>query len=338
MIRVSIKDIAFELGVSIATVSLVLNGKDKDGRVGKEMAEKIRRKAQEMNYEPNNLARGLRIGVSNTIGLIVADISNLFFANLAFHIQEQAEKVGYSVIITNTNESNLKMEKMINVLKNKLVDGFIIVPTEHGEIFIQNLIKRNMPVILIDRNFPNINVSSVIVDNYNASKKAVKCLINQGCRNIGLIIYKNDLQHTLDRKRGYIDELKEAGLYNPSLVKEINYSSITNDIAIAMESLLSLENRVDGIFFATNTLSMLSVKYMIGLNIKVQEDIKVVCFDKSDAFDFTPIHIPYIQQPISEMGTAAVKLLIEQIKQKSGEIKTNEVKIVELQTSLMNAL
>ncbi|MDR2058271.1 MAG: LacI family transcriptional regulator [Dysgonamonadaceae bacterium] len=338
MTRISMKDIARELGVSIATVSLVLNGKDKDGRVGKEMAEKIRRKAKEMNYEPNNLARGLRIGVSNTIGLIVADISNLFFANLAFHIQEQAEKFGYSVIITNTNESNLKLEKMITILKNKLVDGFIIVPTEHGESLIQNLVKRNMPVVLIDRYFPNLNVSSVIVDNYNASKKALRCLINQGCRNIGLVIYKSDLQHMLDRKKGYVDELQNAGLYNPALIKEINYSSITDDITIAMESLLSRENEVDGIFFATNTLSMLSIKYMLDMNIKLYEEIKVVCFDKSDAFDFTSLHISYIQQPIAEMGTNAVGLLVEQMKRKSVERKEDEIKIVELQTFLMNVL
>ena len=332
MTRVSIKDIAHELNVSTATVSLVLNGKDKDGRVGKDVAEKIRQKAKELNYEPNNLARGLRIGISNTIGLIVADISNLFFASLAFHIQEQAEKFGYSVIITNTNESDLKMEKMINILKNKLVDGFIIVPTEHGEPFIRNLVKRNFPVVLIDRYFPNIHVSSVIVDNYNASKKAVRNLIEQGCSNIGLIIYKNDLQHMLDRKKGYIEELASAGLYKPSLIKEINYSFITNDIAIAMESLFSHENQVDGVFFATNTLSMHGIKYLMDMHIRLHEEIKVVCFDKSDAFDFTSVNIPYIQQPISEMGTDAVKLLVEQMKQ-----KTNEVKIRELQTVLMNS-
>ncbi|GHT61174.1 LacI family transcriptional regulator [Bacteroidia bacterium] len=330
MNRVSIKDIAHELGVSTATISLVLNGKDKDGRVGKEIAEKIRQKAREMNYEPNNLARGLRSGVSNTIGLIIADISNLFFANLAFHIQEQAEKLGYSVIITNTNESDLKMEKIINVLKNKSVDGFIIVPTEHGEPFIQNLVERNFPLVLVDRYFPKLKVSSVTVDNYNASKKAVRNLIERGCKKIGLIIYNNGLQHMLDRKKGYIDELESCGLYNPSLIKKVNYSFLLNDITIAIDGLLSIENQVDGIFFATNTLSMQGIKYLMNLNIKLHEELKVVCFDKSDAFDFMPVHIPYIQQPISEMGTDAVKLLVEQMKR-----QTNKITIKELQTSLI---
>ncbi|MDR1666703.1 MAG: LacI family transcriptional regulator, partial [Bacteroidales bacterium] len=332
MARVSIKSIAEVLGVSTATVSLVLNGKEKEGRVSKDVAEKIRLKAKEMHYEPNNLARGLRMGCSQTIGLIVADISNLFFANLAFHIQEHAEKYGYSVIITNTNESDLKLEKMVNVLKSRQVDGFIIVPTEHGMPYVETLVKRNIPTVLVDRNFAEIKAGAVVVDNYHASAKAVKSLIRQGCRNIGLIIYKSRLQHMRERKRGYIDAITEHGFYNPDFVKEINYSTISNDIPIAIESLLLKENRIDGIFFATNTLSMLGIKQLMNMNRRIPEDLKVVCFDKSDAFDFMDIPIPYIFQPLPEMGRIAVELLVEQIKEPSGERKC-----VELQASLVNS-
>jgi len=331
MVRVSIKDIAQELGISTASVSLVLNGKEKEGRVGKVLAEKVRQKAKEMNYEPNNLARGLRMGCSNTIGFVVADISNVFFANLAFHIQEQAESLGYSVIITNTNESNFKMEKMINVLKSRLVDGLIIVPTEHGNACIEDLVKKKMPVVLIDRYFPKIQVNSVVVDNYNASRQAIEILINQGCRKIGVIIYKSTLQHMADRERGCIEMLKKHGIYEPALIKEIDYVNISEDIAISIERLLSKENKVDGIFFATNTLSMLGIRQLLEANIKLPDDMKVVCFDKSDAFDFTTIPIPYIQQPIPEMGKIAVELLIEQIKKQSIEPKH-----LELQTTMKN--
>jgi LacI family transcriptional regulator len=332
MTRTSIKDIAHEIGVSTAAVSLVLNGKEKEGRVGKEMSEKIRQKAKEMNYEPNNLARGLRIGKSNTIGLIIADISNLFFANMAFYIQEEAEKLGYSVIITNTNESDLKMEKMISVLKSKSVDGFIIIPTENGDSYIRDLLERNMPVVLVDRYFPHIPVSSVTVDNYNASRNAVRNLIDRGCRNIGLVSYKSGLQHMCDRKRGYEDLLREHGLYNASLVKEISYSTLADDMYIAMESLLS-NGRVDGIFYATNTLSMLGIKQLMAYKESIMKNISVICFDKSDAFDFINTPIPYIQQPIMEMGVKAVRLLVEQIKQKSKEIS-----ILVLQTELKNTV
>ncbi|MDR2763444.1 MAG: LacI family transcriptional regulator [Tannerella sp.] len=331
MARVSIKDIAREVGVSTAAVSLVLNGKDENGRIGKEMSEKIRQKAKEMHYEPNNLARGLRIGRSNTIGLILADISNLFFANLAFHIQEQAEKQGYSVIITNTNESDLKMEKMINVLNSRQVDGFIIVPTEHGDRYIADLLKRRMPVVLIDRFFPHLRASSVAVDNYNAARKAIEKMIRQGCRNIGMLVYQTELQHMQDRKRGYIDVMKEHHMFNPALVKEIGYSFLTNDVPIAIEHLLLKENRMEGIFFATNTLSMIGIKQLMNMGLRIPEDMKVICFDKSDAFDFTEASIPYIQQPVPEMGKVAVELLVEQIKQKQ-----ESCQFIELQTRMMN--
>jgi LacI family transcriptional regulator len=331
MARVSIKNIAQRLNVSTATVSLVLNGKEKEGRVGREMADKIRKVASEMNYEPNNLARGLRSGRSQTIGLIVADISNPFFANLAFYIQEQAEKFGYSVIITNTNESDLKMGKMLGVLKSRQVDGFIIVPTEHGKSYIENLIKQNIPVVLIDRFFPGLNVCSVVVDNYNASVKAVESLIGKGCKKIGLVIYQNTLQNMLERKRGYIDVLNKYGYYNPSLIKEVNYSLISNDIVLAMEGLLMKENYPDGIFFATNTLSTMGIKQLMRMHADIQNEIKVISFDKSEAFEFMDISIPYILQPVSEMGKSAVELLIEQIKNNS-----NAARYIELQTSLID--
>lgn len=131
--QVSLKDIAERVGVSSAAVSLVLNGKEKGGRVGVEMSRKIRNVAKELNYKPNNLARSQRMGRSQAIGLIVADITNPFFADLSFQIQEYAEKLNYTVIITNTNESVEKMNRMIDILKTYRVDGLLIIPPQFGE-------------------------------------------------------------------------------------------------------------------------------------------------------------------------------------------------------------
>ncbi len=325
MAQVSLKDIANVLGVSSATVSLVLNGKEKEGRVSKALAEKIRKQAALMNYKPNNLARGLRVGKTQTIGLIVADISNTFFSSLAFHIQEYAELSGYAVIIANTNESDAKMVKMIDVLRSRQVDGLIIVPTEKGESYIEEISKSGMPLVLLDRTFPKLEVNHVIIDNYQASKKALQHLINKGCKRLSLLIYNNTLSHMQERKRGYIDTLKQAGLYDPLLIKEVDYNNLKEDVENALDSLLQNEEKVDAIYFATNTISMIGIKRMFELNIKVQQDIQVVCFDKNDVFDFSPeLSIPYITQPIPDMGRYAVELLVEQIDKKkstSGKIE-----------------
>jgi LacI family transcriptional regulator len=315
MARISIKDIARKVGVSNATVSLVLNGKEKKGRIRAEVAAKVREVAKELNYEPNNLARSLRIGKSQTIGVIIADISNNFFANLAFYIQEFAEKYGYTVIITNTNESGEKMGKMINVLKSRQVDGFIIVPTEDGEDCISDLKNSNIPVVLLDRFFPNLSISHVIVNNYHASYDATNLLINSGCKNVALIMYENRLSHMLERKRGYEEALKKAKLFKPELIKKIKYSQMTQDINDTIDQLLRKNKKTDGIFFATNSISMIGIRRIRALKINIPKDVKVVSFDKNEAFEFADIPVPYVQQPVKELGKKSVEVLMELINQ-----------------------
>ena len=315
MARVSIKDVANRLGVSAATVSLVLNGKDKDGRISEVLAEKIRIEAKSMNYEPNSFARGLRSGRSETIGLIVADISNPFFAHLAFHIQENAEKYGYTVFITNSNESTEKMEKMISILKSRQVDGFIIVPTEHGEKLIDNLIRDKFPVVLLDRYYTEINTSYVTVNNFQASMEATNLLLNLNCKRIALVVYNICLPHMQDRKKGYIEAMTKKELYDPKLIKEVNYQTLNDDIQKAMTELVTDSEKVDGIFFASNTISIIGLKILLALRIDISKDVKVISFDRNDVFELSNFSIPFIQQPISEMGKRAVDLLFKQITQ-----------------------
>lgn len=315
MSRVSIKNIAEKVGVSSATVSLVLNGKAKNGRVSKEIAEKVQQAARDLNYEPNNLARSLRSGKSKTIGLIIADITNAFFASLAFYIQEYAEEFGYTVIITNTNESVDKMKRSINILRNQRVDGYIIVLAEGGEKYIIDLIEQKMPVVLLDRFTPNLEVSYVAVDNYHASRNATQFLIDKGCAHIAILVYGNEMFHTQERKRGYVDALKKANKFDKSLVKEIKFETIDADVNKAITELVNNDKKIDGIFFATNTLSIKGLRQLMIHNVKINEDIKVVCFDENEAFDFATVKIPHVSQPIPEMGKRAAGVLIEQIEQ-----------------------
>lgn len=317
--KILIKDIANKVGVSNATVSLVLNGKEKGGRVSTELARKIRTVAHEMNYNPNVMARSLRLGQSHTIGLIVADITNPFFANLAFNIQEYAESLNYTVLITNTNESVQKIEKAIHILKAHQVDGYIIVPTEFGESAIRDLKANHIPIVLVDRFFPDIEVSYVSVNNYQVSKKITQHLINKGCKRIAMLNYDTTLVHMQDRSRGYVDALKEVNIYDESLIKQIHHGNVANEVNTAIDSLLEREKRIDGVFFATNTLSTLGLKQLMQKNITIQKEIHVACFDKSEIFDFLNINIPYVNQPINDMAVKAVDLLLEQIK------KTNNV-------------
>ncbi len=321
--KVSLKLIAKELGVSVATISLVLNGKSGNGRVSKEMSQKILDKAKELNYTPNNLAQGLKMGKSKTIGLIVADISNIFFGTLALHIQNCAQQEGYTVIIGNTNEQLSEMEKMINILKSRQVDGLIMTPTEGSEDLIRKLEKEKMPMVLVDRAFPAIKTNWVLINNYEISHKATQELIKRGCKNIALVTYKQDHFHINERKRGCLDTLKEAKIYKPENIKEVRYENLVEDIDNAISQLLMQENGIDGIFFTTNSISILGVRSLYEHHVKIQKDIQITCFDESDAFHLLPYSIPYIKQPIELMAKKSTKLLIDQIEGKKTEIEAN---------------
>lgn len=319
--RVSLKTIANELGVSSATVSLVLNGKNQNGRVGKEMSRKILDKAAELNYIPNTLAKSLKVGRSRTIGLIIADISNLFFGALAFHIQSYAEEKGYTVIIGNTNEQLGEMEKLINFLYARQVEGLIITPTEKSQTLLKRLIHNKMPFVLVDRTFPELPVNSVLINNYEISYQSTLQLIQKGCKRIGLVTYKQDHYHINERRLGCEDALKHNGLYYPDMMEEVRYDFLKKDMENAIYNLISRKEKIDGIFFTTNSISINGVKELIKNNLNIQKDIQVLCFDENDAFYILPYTIPFIRQPIKEMAKNAVKLLFDQIEMKEEGIR-----------------
>lgn len=312
--KVSLKVIAQELGVSAATVSLVLNGKNKQGRVSAELSKKILDKAAELNYVPNSLAKGLKMGQSKSIGLIVSDISNVFFGTLALHVQNYAEKEGYTVIIANTNEKFEQMEKMIAFLNSRQVDGLIITPAEGSESLLETLLENKKPVVLVDRGFPDLDVPSVLINNYEICYQSTQKLIDGGIKNPAFVSYKQDQFHTNERERGFVDAAKVADLYDPNNVKKVSYKRLSKDMDHSISELLMSERKVDAIFFATNTISMAGVKSLLKHDVIIQKDIQVMCFDESDAIDLFPFPVPFIKQPIKEMAKRALELLIDQIE------------------------
>ncbi|QNL50566.1 substrate-binding domain-containing protein [Olivibacter sp. SDN3] len=310
--KVSLKDIAKAVGVSTALVSYVLNNKEKEARVGKEIAEVIRKKAAELNYQPNQIAKSLKSGKSFTIGLIVADISNPFFANIARTIEDEAKKHNYTVIFGSSDENAEKSLDLINVLVKRQVDGFIIAPTEHSEPQINYLTESNIPFVLIDRYFPKVETNYVATDNFSAAYEATTHLINNGYKHIGMIAYKSGLIHMQERVRGYTTALKDAKA-GASLLKEVDYNNVSLDVEKKIAELIHARQKIDALFFATNTLSIHGLKYLNKKQWKVPGDVAVVCFDEGDAFDFFYCPLTYVEQPLIRVGKEAVGLLIEQI-------------------------
>lgn len=307
------QDIADKLGVSKGTVSLVLSGKAKGGRVSEKTADRVKKMAAEMHYYPNDIARSLSTGTTMSIGVIITDISNEFFGNLTFHIQEQAKKYGYMVITTNTNERLDEFENAVTTLMNKQVDGIILVPVAGGQEIVERVIRKQVPVVQVDRSFPGIDASSIVIDNYKVSKKAIELLVHKGCRKIASIGYDMNVNALIDRRNGYIDALKRYELLDRTLIKNIDYENQEKQIELAVIDLKNNSEKVEALFFCSKRVFTTGMNYIHREGVKIPDDMEVLCFDKIDAFSIIDYPIHYIEQPIQEMGEKAVDILMEQI-------------------------
>lgn len=320
--KVSLKDIAQRAGVSTALVSYVLNGKEKESRVGPDMAATIRRIADELNYQPNYLAKSLRSGKTQTIGLIIADISNPFFANIARIVEDEAKKNGYTVIIGSSDEDAGKSWDLLQVLLNRQVDGFIIVSSENTEEQIQYLKSRNVPFVLLDRYFPEIATDYVALNNYKAAYEAGSHLIRGGYRRIGLIAYRSNLFHMRERIRGYQAALRDNDVrFQPRWLAEVEFSRIDPELRAGLDAMLTPDRTVDALIFATYRLAISGLKYIHKRGLKVPNDLAIVSFGQAEAFDLYYCPITYLEQPMEELGKTAVELLIRKLHNPANEIR-----------------
>ena len=322
--RVSLKDIATKVGVSTALVSYVLNGLEKEKRVGPEIVKKIKEAASDLNYKPNQIARSLRKGSTNTIGLIVADIANPFFGQLARIVEDEAGKHNYTVIIGSSDENCIKSASLIDTLLDRQVDGFIIVPSEGCDDDIKTLVQKEVPLVLVDRFLPEITTNYIVLDNFRATYEAVNHFVDKGYKRIALIAYKSSLVHMKERIRGYKEAMKDNHLEEAIQIKEVLYNHAKADMEKEVSELLKGNKKPDALLFLTNALSISGLYAIRNHNIKVPEDVAIIGFDGNEAFDFFYSPLTYIEQPIEEMGKESVRILLDQIK---GSDKTVHIEL-----------
>lgn len=308
--RVSLKDIAKKAGVSPALVSFVLNGKAEQYRVSKDTSEKIKRVAAEMQYKPNFAARSLRSGKTQTLGLVVSDISNPFFAHMARILEDAAAKLGYLIIIGSSEENAGKMERVVDNLIQKGVDGMIIVPCEGTSNYIKKLAEKKVPIVLFDRYFPELDVNYVALDNYQTSYNAMKHIIDLGYRTTGFVAYDVELIHMEERIRGYKQAMIDAGLEENIYVRRIKQNIKVFD----SEQDLPLETEnVDSFLFSTCMVALTCINNLRKKNKDFLEKVGLFTFDRNVVFDFIDRDIEYIIQPLEEMVETALHILVETI-------------------------
>jgi LacI family transcriptional regulator len=307
--------------VSIAVVSYVMSGKK--GRVSSEMEAKINKAAKELGYQPNLIARSLKSGKTSTLGLIVADISNPFFAHIARIIEDTAKQHGYTVIFGSSDESVEKSQDLIDTFLNRQVDGLIIAPPAGTEAQVKMLQKKKMPFVLIDRYFPDIPTDNIRIDNFGAGYAAADCLLKSGRRSIALISYRSGMEHIKERERGYRQALIDHGVAPQDEWQiKASYQRLESEVR---EGLARLQPGVgvDAILFSTNSLAIEGLKQLNRMGLRIPDDLGVVSFDESDAFDLFYVPITHIRQSLPDMGMEAVGLLLRHIKDKKH--KTEEI-------------
>ncbi|MEN6455893.1 MAG: LacI family DNA-binding transcriptional regulator [Prolixibacteraceae bacterium] len=320
MKKTSLKDIAKHLGVSPALVSMVINHRGDEKGINSETQKKVWDLVKKLNYKPNYAARSLRLGNSKIIGLIIADISNVFYSVIAKSIEDKASENGYSIIFMSSEEDPKKEDEIIKMLIDRGVDGLILSTCFSDRDQIRKLRDSNIPFVLIDRYVPGVKTNYVLAENYQGAFDMTRHLLSLGYTKIALLyVTPSHLTTMKHRILGYQDALRKNGHpVKNKLIKEIPYDNIRKNMETALKDLI-LTEKVQSIFFLNNKLTIAGLETLKRLNIRVPQDVSIVSFDDIELFKFSYPTITSVSQPKEEIGKLAFEILLNQINDRNAD-------------------
>ncbi|WP_066250412.1 LacI family DNA-binding transcriptional regulator [Neobacillus drentensis] len=308
---VTIKDIAKQAGVSITTVSRIINNKAEGIR--KETCEKVLKVVEELHYKPNSIARSMITKKTYTIGLVIPDIRNPFFPELVRGVEDVANAAQYTVFLCNTDSSHRKETDYLAIMKEKNVDGIIFTgPQElQSKDFYQSVQEYEIPIILLDRGQEIEDFSGVYIDNVQAGYMATKHLLELSHQNIGCITGPAAIPNSNERYKGYLKAFSEFQIpVDESIVIPGNYQMEGG--YVAAKALLK-ERDVTAIFAFNDLMAFGVYQAAYELGIKIPEDLSVVGFDNLPFNQLIRPKLTTIEQSAYKMGEIAAKMLFDQI-------------------------
>ncbi|MBU3143575.1 LacI family DNA-binding transcriptional regulator [Clostridium sp. CF012] len=310
MNNVTMKDIAEMAGVSKATVSMVMN--KKDASISDATRNKILKIAKEMSYIPNSIARSLSTKKSGTIGIILPDITNPFFSEMARAIEDEAERLEYNLIICNTDNDKDKEEKYIELLISKLIDGVIFMSGGKSNESITLLKNNNVPFVLVDRYTEGYkNHYGVFCLNNQGVTDGIKYLYEKGKRKIVFVKGREHLEVSKQRLEGYIDAMKNYGIYDEKYIFDGDFN-VEGGIK-ATEKIINRFNNLDAIFYSNDMMALGGMKILLRNGYKIPRDISIIGFDNIHISQIIEPELTTIAQPIYIMGKKACSILIDVI-------------------------
>lgn len=301
---ITIKQVADKAKVSTATVSRVLNEK---GNVSEKTKRRVLSVIEEFNYKPNHVARMLFQGKSKMIALLVPDIMNPFFPELARAVEDVTNKHNYTLVLCNTDQNDQKELEYIRSLEQKSIDGIIIVSSSLSDKLIKNI---NIPIIAVDRKFSD-SLKSVTVNNYLGACEAVHHLLEIGCQKIAHITGPREIVTNKERLRGYLDSVSKKPWFSPDLIVDGEYD--TSVSYKETKDLLRKHPDIDGIFAGNDLMAVGALKATEHLGIRVPNDLSIIGFDGISMSETTTPSLSTMAQPIYEIGKKTAELLIDSI-------------------------
>lgn len=309
--KVTIKEVGERAGVSSATVSRVVGNY---GYVSEKTRRKILAAIRELGYKPNAIARSMVTKSTQTIGLIITDITNPFFAQLVRGVEEVTWQNGYSLILANTDEDLRREQAMVTTLQEKRVDGLIVVPASSKPAgHLTNLLEEGTPLVLLDRAVTGCAVDVVMVDNEGGAYQAVAHLIGQGYRRIGMIVDNLEITTSLERMAGYRRALQDAGiLIDESLARSCQFSQ-QSAYALVSEMLKS-PNPPTALFTANNFMTLGALQAIQEAGLSIPRHIGLVGFDDLAWIGLNNPGLTVVAQPVLDLGRVAAQRLLARMK------------------------
>ncbi len=312
----TITDVARKAGVSTSTVSHVIN---ETRYVSDEVKQRVHAAMKDLNYQPNVIARSLRTRETQTVGVVVSDITNPFFTSIVRAIEDEVLKQGYNIILCDTDEKPEREQVYLRLLMGRRVDGLIVAPSSGNADLLQLAIESGYPTVLLDRSIPGLDADVVLSDNEGGAFDAVSYLVGIGHRRIGIIAGRLEVSTGADRMAGYVRAIKAHGI--PVDESLIEVAQFKREIAYEKtREMLARSEPPTALFVCNNAMTAGAMAAIKAAGKKVPKDISVVGFDDSEWAALMDPPLTVVAQPIVELGTRAAQLLMRRIS--GGRVKT----------------
>ncbi|MCI9150126.1 MAG: LacI family transcriptional regulator [Lachnospiraceae bacterium] len=307
----TMKDLARATGLGLATISSYFNG----GNVREKNRAKIEQAIEELHFEVNEIARGLKTNRTRVIGIVIPELNNIFCAEVITEVEDTLRSHGYAVMVCDCRTDEKREAEAVDFLYHRRVDGLLLMPVGKTGAHLRPFTASGKPVVLIDRRLEGVDCDCVLVDNRGAAADAVRRLIAAGHRQIGILAGPEEIYTARERLSGCSKALEEAGIVQEARLTARGDYTIRGG-AEAMKQLLEHNPKMTAVFVSNYEMTMGAVIAANELGLRIPEDLSVIGFDNLEFARASSPRLSIVSQPTGEIGRQAAALLLDRLGEK----------------------